>query len=43
MLFSDQKPDGSWGISPGDYPGDISKTVEAYLALKRQSSDDQGS
>ena len=33
-FFSEQKPDGSWGIAPGDYPGDISTTTEAYLALK---------
>ncbi|KAL9035511.1 MAG: hypothetical protein Q9214_006548, partial [Letrouitia sp. 1 TL-2023] len=33
-FFSDQKIDGSWGIAPGDYPGDISTTVEAYLALR---------
>lgn len=32
-LLSDQKPDGSWGIAP-DYAGDVSTTVEAYLALK---------
>lgn len=32
-LLSDQKPDGSWGIAP-DYTGDISTSVEAYLALK---------
>ena len=32
-LLSDQKPDGSWGIAP-DYPGDVSTSVEAYLALK---------
>ena len=32
-LLSDQNPDGSWGIAP-DYPGDISTTTEAYLALK---------
>ena len=33
-FFSEQKPDGSWSIAPGDYPGDISTTTEAYLALK---------
>ena len=33
-FFPEQKPDGSWGIAPGDYPGDISTTTEAYLALK---------
>ena len=32
-LLSDQNPDGSWGIAP-DYPGDVSTTTEAYLALK---------
>jgi len=32
-LLSDQNLDGSWGIAP-DYPGDISTSVEAYLALK---------
>ena len=32
-FFSEQKPDGSWSIAPGDYPGDISTTTEAYLAL----------
>lgn len=32
-LLSDQNPDGSWGIAPG-YPGDVSTTTEAYLALK---------
>ena len=32
-LLSQQKEDGSWGIAP-DYPGDISTSVEAYLALK---------
>ena len=41
-FFSDQKPDGSWSIGPGDYPGDVSTTTEAYLALKilGVSSDD---
>ena len=33
-LLSDQNPDGSWGIAPVDYPGDVSTSVEAYLALK---------
>ena len=32
-LLSQQKDDGSWGIAP-DYPGDVSTSVEAYLALK---------
>ena len=32
-FLSDQNPDGSWGIAP-DYPGDVSTTTEAYLALK---------
>lgn len=32
-LLSQQNPDGSWGIAP-DYPGDISTSTEAYLALK---------
>lgn len=32
-LLSQQKDDGSWGIAP-DYPGDVSCSVEAYLALK---------
>ena len=32
-LLSQQKEDGSWGIAP-DYPGDVSTSVEAYLALK---------
>ncbi|KAL9073117.1 MAG: hypothetical protein Q9161_003171 [Pseudevernia consocians] len=32
-LLSDQNLDGSWGIAPG-YPGDVSTTTEAYLALK---------
>ncbi|KAJ5139323.1 squalene-hopene-cyclase [Penicillium bovifimosum] len=32
-LLSEQRPDGSWSIAPR-YPGDISLTVEAYLALK---------
>lgn len=33
-FFSEQKPNGSWSIAPGDCPGDISTTTEAYLALK---------
>lgn len=32
-FLSHQNPDGSWGIAPG-YPGEISTTTEAYLALK---------
>ena len=32
-LLSDQNADGSWGIAP-NYPGDVSTTTEAYLALK---------
>ena len=32
-LLSNQNPDGSWGIAP-NYPGDVSTTTEAYLALK---------
>ncbi len=32
-FLSDQNTDGSWGIAP-DYPGEVSTTVEAYLALK---------
>ncbi|KAL8902309.1 MAG: hypothetical protein Q9192_000045 [Flavoplaca navasiana] len=32
-LLSWQTSDGSWSIAP-DYPGDISPTVEAYLALR---------
>lgn len=32
-LLSDQNPDGSWGIAP-NYPGDVSTSTEAYLALK---------
>jgi squalene-hopene/tetraprenyl-beta-curcumene cyclase len=32
-LLSEQRADGSWSIAPL-YPGDISVTVEAYLALK---------
>lgn len=34
-FFLEQKLDGSWGIAPGDdYAGDVSVSVEAYLALK---------
>lgn len=32
-LLSEQKSDGSWGIAP-NYQGDVSTSVEAYLALK---------
>lgn len=32
-LLSEQNPDGSWSIAPGQ-PGNISTTVESYLALK---------
>ncbi|KIY45656.1 squalene cyclase [Fistulina hepatica ATCC 64428] len=32
-LWAEQKADGSWGIAPF-YPGDVSTTTEAYLALK---------
>lgn len=32
-ILSDQKADGSWSIAPS-YPGDVSTSVEAYLALK---------
>ncbi|KAL9099988.1 MAG: hypothetical protein Q9163_004583 [Psora crenata] len=32
-LLSQQRRDGSWGIAP-DYPGDVSTSAEAYLALK---------
>ncbi|KAI0131964.1 squalene-hopene cyclase [Xylariales sp. AK1849] len=32
-LFSQQNGDGSWGLGPG-IPGDISTSVETYLALK---------
>ena len=32
-LYLDQNVDGSWGLAP-DYPGDVSTSVEAYLALK---------
>ena len=33
-FLSEQKPDGSWSIATGDYPGCVSTTTEAYLALK---------
>lgn len=32
-LLSQQKSDGSWSLAV-DYPGDVSTTAEAYLALK---------
>ena len=32
-LFGDQQKDESWAIAP-EYPGDVSTTTEAYLALK---------
>lgn len=32
-IWSEQNPDGSWGLAPG-YRGDVSTTTEAYLALK---------
>ncbi|KAI1355947.1 terpenoid cyclases/protein prenyltransferase alpha-alpha toroid [Xylaria sp. FL0043] len=32
-LFADQTEDGSWALAPG-LPGNLSTTVEAYLALK---------
>ncbi|KAK8075881.1 hypothetical protein PG997_010544 [Apiospora hydei] len=32
-LLRDQKEDGSWGLAP-ELPGNVSTTVEAYLALK---------
>jgi hypothetical protein len=32
-LLSEQNTDGSWGIAP-KYPGDVSTSAEAYLALK---------
>ncbi|OOG00840.1 hypothetical protein ASPCADRAFT_511717 [Aspergillus carbonarius ITEM 5010] len=32
-ILSEQNCDGSWGLAPG-YPGDVSTTTEAYLALK---------
>lgn len=33
-LLSDQRPDGSWSIASAECPGDVSTTVEAYLALR---------
>lgn len=34
-FFREQRVDGSWSISPcDDYPGNVSVSVEAYLALK---------
>lgn len=32
-FFHEQQPDGSWSIAPG-YPGDVSTSTEAYLALR---------
>ncbi|KAL4946095.1 hypothetical protein BDV06DRAFT_235341 [Aspergillus oleicola] len=32
-ILSRQNSDGSWGLAP-EYPGDVSTTTEAYLALK---------
>ncbi|KAI2913830.1 hypothetical protein CBS63078_3571 [Aspergillus niger] len=32
-ILSQQNCDGSWGLAP-EYPGDVSTTTEAYLALK---------
>lgn len=32
-LFQDQKEDGSWGLAP-TLPGNVSTSVEAYLALR---------
>ncbi|KAK8101916.1 terpene cyclase [Apiospora kogelbergensis] len=32
-LLSQQQSDGSWSIAP-DYPGDVSMSAEAYLALR---------
>lgn len=32
-LLSEQQSDGSWSIAP-DYPGDVSTSCEAYLALR---------
>ena len=32
-LLSEQNTDGSWGIAP-EHPGDVSKSVEVYLALR---------
>jgi squalene-hopene/tetraprenyl-beta-curcumene cyclase len=40
FLTSQQQSDGSWGIAP-DNPGDISTSVEAYLALKILGVDPQ--
>ncbi|KIW00289.1 squalene-hopene cyclase [Verruconis gallopava] len=33
FIQSQQNPDGSWGLAPS-YPGDVSTSCEAYLALK---------
>ena len=33
FIVSQQNNDGSWGLAPG-YPGDVSTSSEAYLALK---------
>ncbi|KAE9973479.1 hypothetical protein BLS_003587 [Venturia inaequalis] len=33
FILSQQNTDGSWGLAP-DYPGDVSTSSEAYLALK---------
>jgi squalene-hopene/tetraprenyl-beta-curcumene cyclase len=34
-FLSSQQPDGSWAIAPGyEYGGNLSATIEAYLALK---------
>ena len=32
-FLSDQNPDGSWSLAPGD-PGEISTSVEAYFVMK---------
>lgn len=32
-FFHEQQPDGSWSLAPG-YPGDVSTSTEAYLALR---------
>ncbi|KAJ5502736.1 hypothetical protein N7463_005610 [Penicillium fimorum] len=32
-ILSQQNSDGSWGLAP-EYPGDVSTSTEAYLALK---------
>ncbi|THC94198.1 hypothetical protein EYZ11_006339 [Aspergillus tanneri] len=32
-ILAQQNRDGSWGLAP-EYPGDVSTTTEAYLALK---------